>query len=73
VIRSRTLGAGVAIALLAIASGCAGLGAKPAWEQLPPPIVEGPVVPQSRLHRAQLDNGVSVLVLEDHRRRSRWA
>ncbi|MBS1105701.1 MAG: peptidase domain protein [Deltaproteobacteria bacterium] len=62
--RSRALAAGVAIVLFA--AGCAGLGAKPAWEQLPPPIVEGPVVPQSRLHRAQLDDGVTVLVLEDH-------
>jgi hypothetical protein len=66
VIRFRTLGAGLAAVSFAVAAGCAGLGAKPAWEQLPPPIVEGPVVPQSRLHRAQLDNGVSVLVLEDH-------
>ena len=62
--RSRALAAGVVIALFA--AGCAGLGAKPAWERLPPPIAEGPVVPQQRLHRAQLDNGVSVLILEDH-------
>jgi zinc protease len=64
VTRSRALGAGAAIALFA--AGCAGLGAKPAWEQPPPPITEGPVVPQQRLHRAQLDNGASVLILEDH-------
>lgn len=40
--------------------------AKPAWEQPPAPIVEGPVVPQQRLHRTQLENGLAVLVLEDH-------
>lgn len=62
--RRGLLGVGVAIALLAI--GCAGIGARPAWEQLPPPIAEGPIVPQQRLHRAKLDNGVSVLILEDH-------
>jgi len=61
---SRARCVGLAIALLA--AGCAGLGAKPAWEQEPPPIAEGPVVPQQRLHRAQLDNGVAVLILEDH-------
>ncbi|MCX5740067.1 MAG: hypothetical protein NTZ61_16535, partial [Proteobacteria bacterium] len=62
--RARVLCAGLATAL--IAAGCAGLGTKPAWEQPPPPIAEGPVVPQQRLHRAQLDNGVAVLILEDH-------
>jgi len=64
VTRVRAIPAGLAIAL--VAAGCAGLGAKPAWEQPPPPIAEGPVVPQQRLHRAQLDNGVAALILEDH-------
>jgi zinc protease len=63
VTQARVLAAAAAIALLA---ACAGLGHKPAWEQPPAPIVEGPVVPQQRLHRAQLDNGLAVLVLEDH-------
>lgn len=56
--RARVLAAVTAIALAACA--------KPAWEQPPAPIVEGPVVPQQRLHRAQLENGLAVLVLEDH-------
>lgn len=56
--RVRVLAAVAAIALAACA--------KPAWEQPPAPIVEGPVVPQQRLHRTQLENGLAVLVLEDH-------
>ena len=55
-----------ALALVASALGCAWLRPKPAWEAPPPPIAEGPVVPADRLHRATLDNGVAVLVLEDH-------
>jgi zinc protease len=56
--RVRVLAVATAIALAACA--------KPAWEQPPAPIVEGPVVPQQRLHRTQLENGLAVLVLEDH-------
>lgn len=56
----------IALVLAATAVGCATLGGRPEWEVPPPPIVEGPVVPQDRLHRATLDNGVAVLVLEDH-------
>jgi zinc protease len=52
-----------ALALL-VAGGCA--GRKPAWELPPPPVVEGPIVPQERLTRASLENGLEVLVLEDH-------
>jgi zinc protease len=55
---------GLAVVLLAGLAGCA---TAPAWEQLPPPVVEGPVVPQDRLHRAVLANGLEILVLEDHR------
>lgn len=51
---------------LAFVCGACALGSRPAWEQPPPPIAEGPVVPQQRLHRATLPNGLSVLVLEDH-------
>lgn len=54
------------VALVALGCGACALGARPAWEQPPPPIVEGPVVPQDRLHRATLPNGLSILVLEDH-------
>jgi zinc protease len=40
---------------------------KPAWELPPPPAPEGPVVPAGRLHRATLDNGLRILILEDPR------
>ena len=40
---------------------------KPAWEQPPPPARDAPVVPEGSLHRAELDNGLEMLVLEDHR------
>jgi zinc protease len=63
VTRARIFAAAAAVAVLA---ACAGLGHQPAWEQPPAPIVEGPVVPAQRLHRAQLENGLAVLVLEDH-------
>ena len=39
----------------------------PAWTLPPPPAPEGPVVPAGRLHRAALDNGMQILVLEDPR------
>ena len=54
----------LAIALLAL--GCAGR-LPPAWEEPAPPIAEGPVVPAERLHRAELANGLRVIVLEDRR------
>jgi len=38
----------------------------PAWEQTPPPIAEGPVVPTERVRRGQLANGLEWFVLEDH-------
>lgn len=55
--------AALACALLA---GCALLRPAPAWERPPPPVAEGPVVPQDRLHRTTLANGLELLVLEDH-------
>ena len=39
----------------------------PLWEQPPPPVVDAPVVPSGALHRAELENGLRILVLEDHR------
>jgi zinc protease len=39
----------------------------PAWERPPPPIETGPVVDASRLHRWTLENGLAVMVFEDHR------
>ena len=58
--------AAAAVAIALLACGCAVLRPKPAWEQPPAPVAEGPVVPAERLHRVQLDNGIAVLVLEDH-------
>ena len=59
----RTL---LAAAVLLLLPGCA-LFRKPAWEQPPPPAVDGPVVQPGALHRGELDNGVDVIVLEDRR------
>ncbi len=39
----------------------------PAWEREVPPPTEGPVVPEGALHRAGLANGITLIVLEDHR------
>lgn len=64
--RRRAAASLLSIAGLLALSGCAALRAKPAWEQPPPPVAEGPVVPQERLHRTTLANGLEVLVLEDH-------
>jgi zinc protease len=55
----------IAVAWAASAGGCAALAPKPAWELPPPPVAEGPVVPHDRLHRATLENGLEVVVLED--------
>jgi zinc protease len=41
--------------------------AKPLWEQPPPPPKDDDVVPAEHVHRAELPNGVRVLLLEDHR------
>jgi len=49
---------------LLAAFACAGT---PVWEQPPPPVIDAPVVPPNALHRAQLENGLRILVLEDHR------
>jgi zinc protease len=59
-------GAGLLIVLLSI-TGCGRSGPVPAWEQEPPPPVEGAIVPASDLHRATLPNGMTLIVLEDHR------
>ena len=50
---------------LLAALACASLGPPPAWELAPPPPREGPVVPAGRLHRASLENGLEIVVLED--------
>jgi zinc protease len=56
----------VAAALGGVAA-VAGCAPRPAWEQPPPIPKEAPVVQQDQLTRSELDNGLHVLVLEDHR------
>lgn len=51
--------------LLVTALGCA--DSRPAWQQPPPPLKQGPVVVADALTRTQLDNGLGVILLEDHR------
>jgi zinc protease len=57
----------LALVLVLSLPGCGALRPKPAWERPPPPVAEGPVVPQERLHRSALPNGLEVMVLEDPR------
>jgi zinc protease len=61
----------VLVLLLLLACACA-LGRKPAWELPPPPARDAPVVQEGSLQRAELDNGLEVLVLEDHRLPRVW-
>ena len=42
-------------------------GPAPAWTKELPPPAEGPIVPEGDLHRAELANGLTLIVLEDHR------
>ena len=51
----------------AVGGGCALFAPKPAWLLPPPPIYDGPIVEAGRLHRATLENGLHVIVLEDFR------
>ena len=60
---SRLL-AGVALATLC---ACTRPAEPPIWEQPPPRVADSPVVASGALHRFELDNGLSVIVLEDHR------
>jgi zinc protease len=56
------------VLLLSALGGCApGPAPKPAWEQPPPALKQGPVVAADALTRTRLDNGLAVIVLEDHR------
>jgi len=59
-------GRAAAMLLVLLAAGCASLG-KPAWELPPPPAQDAPVVQPGALQRAELDNGMEVVVLEDRR------
>jgi zinc protease len=49
---------------LLIAGACA---APPVWEQPAPAVIDAPVLAPGALHRAELENGLRILVLEDHR------
>jgi zinc protease len=57
------------LGLLGLISGCAGLrgGPPPAWEQPPPAVRMAAVVQPGALSRIDLENGLEVMVLEDHR------
>ncbi len=49
--------------------GCAGLfgGPTPAWEKPPPPVSQAPVVQPGSFSRVDLENGLDVMILQDHR------
>lgn len=63
------------LALVVWTGGCSSVGSlgtsfsasKPAWELPPPPPNEGPIVEKGDLHRTKFANGLTVMVLEDHR------
>lgn len=55
----------MAVLLSLLVAGCA--SHRPAWELPPPPAVDAPVVQPGALQRAELDNGMEVIVLEDRR------
>ncbi|HKE12499.1 MAG TPA: pitrilysin family protein [Myxococcota bacterium] len=55
------------VVLAAALFGCGLFAPKPAWLLPPPPIYDGPVVEAGKLHRATLENGLHVIVLENHR------
>ncbi len=73
VLRRPVLLASIFLAAPLALPGCAVLPAAlggtppPAWEQPPPPPAEGPIVEAGALHRATLDNGMTILILEDRR------
>lgn len=55
------------VVLALVAFGCAATPPVPIWDQPPPPIVDAPIVQPGALHRYELDNGMVLIVLEDHR------
>lgn len=71
--RRRSLWSVALLAAPLVLAGCASLPSAlggdppPTWEQPPPPPSEGPIVEAGALHRATLDNGLTILILEDRR------
>lgn len=65
----KSIAVAVALSSLAFAAGCQSgpFGRKPAWEQPPPPVREAPIVAKGALSRFVLDNGLEVMLLQDHR------
>jgi len=57
----------VSSGLLLWLSGCMLLPERPAWEQPPPAPAEGPIVAPEDFRRVSLPNGLTLMVLEDHR------
>jgi zinc protease len=58
---------GLGLVMLASCGSLPGFSAKPGWELPPPPVSESAVVKQGALHREVLENGLEIVVLEDHR------
>jgi zinc protease len=58
---------GLVLVLGCAGQGLPGLGQKPAWELPPPAPRIAPVVQPGALTRVTFDNGLELLVLEDHR------
>ena len=64
--RAAALGLVAALGL-ACGHGHSPFSEPPAWELPAPPPPESPVVPAGRLHRAALENGLHIIILEDPR------
>lgn len=64
-------GLGLAVLFVLGCRGTPGLplpgAGRPVWEEPPPPVRAGPVVPRERLHRGELENGLRWIALEDPR------
>ena len=52
--------------LMVFSLGCQLLSPRPAWKKAPPIPVENAIVSSEDLHRITLENGVQLLLLEDH-------
>ncbi len=57
----------IALACAGLLASCALRAEQQAWTQPPPPTADMPVTAQGALTRTTLDNGLDVLLLEDHR------